>query len=465
MKKIAKNSILFAGIPIIGIVAGSLLGMGAADFMIAHAINPQALLYISFFLLSGFLTLHGLFTLVWMLYAWEDPESSEKHKSPKVFTNPYYSFTALVPVRHEERVVRDTLRAINAIDYPTHLKEIIVLCRVDDVHTIQKVREVIEELGNSRIRLEIFNDDPINKPHALNKGLLVSDHRIIGVFDAEDEPHSDIYNIINTILETEDVDVVQSGVQLMNYRSHWFSALNCMEYYFWFKSGLHFFSRIGKATPLGGNTVFFKKHFLEKVGGWDEFCLTEDADIGLRLIKAGAKVRVVYDEKHTTREETPHSTSSFIKQRTRWNQGFLQILSKYDWATLPKKRQKFVISYILLSPLLQALLFLYLPVALFLALTVKLPIVLSLFSFVPFFLFFLQLTTLLIGLYEFTKSYNLKFPIFMPFKMLLTFYPYQLVLALSSVRALYRFIFNVNLWEKTVHTNAHRDSLEYAYAE
>lgn len=459
------KKVLFAFLFIFGnLFLGSLIGLIITKYFFIPSLNIELIIQIFLFVLSFFLIIHSTITLCWMLYAWQDPEAALDHRSPSEYVHPYYSFTALLPVRHEEHVVSDTITALNKIDYPDYLKEVIVLCRADDVGTIQKVQETIDAIGNPRILLEIFYDDPINKPHALNKGLAVSQNQIISIFDAEDEPHPEIYHIINTILQTKNVDVVQSGVQLMNYHSHWFSALNCLEYYFWFKSGLHFFSRIGKATPLGGNTVFFKKSYLERVGGWDEECLTEDADIGFRLIEEGAKVHVVYDVKHVTKEETPDTLESFIKQRTRWNQGFLQIFFKFNWIQLPKMRQKIVAAYILLSPLSQALLFLYIPVSLYLAFTVKLPILLVLFSFLPLFLFFLQVTTLIVGMYEFTRGYGLKFPILMPLRILVCFYPYLFILAFASVRATLRFFFGNTAWEKTAHINAHRDTMQFVFA-
>ena len=64
----------------------------------------------------------------------------------------------------------------------------------------------------------------------------------------------------------EGVNVVQSGVQLMNYESNWYSTLNVLEYFFWFKSRLHYHARVGM-TPLGGNTVFVRTDVLRAVGG------------------------------------------------------------------------------------------------------------------------------------------------------------------------------------------------------
>ena len=427
-------------------------------------LNAQFVITLFVLTASLVLSLQGLFTLIWMLYAWENPEDMKKHKSPKKFVAPQLSFTALLPARHEEKVIGDTIKAIDKINYPEKLKEILVLCREDDTETIIKAEEVIKQLGKKNIRLIVFNSFPINKPHALNYGLQEAKNRVISIFDAEDEPHKEIYNIVNTTMLKDKVDVIQSGVQLMNYRTRWFSALNVVEYYLWFKSGLHFFSNIGRVTPLGGNTVFFKKYWLDFIGGWDKDCLTEDADIGIRLTLAGAKTKVFYDEAHTTQEETPNSAVSFIKQRTRWNQGFLQILLKGDWGKLPMLRQKMVAAYVLLSPMMQALLLLYMPLGVTLALTQKLPIWVTLLSFIPLYLFVLQLLTFTVALYKFTKEYRLRFSLLSPLRILLAFYPYQLMLVFSSFRAFYRILASKNAWEKTLHTNAHREMADLSLA-
>lgn len=405
---------------------------------------------------SLFLTIQGIITLLWMLYAWEDPEYAKTHKSPSSYEPPTYSFTALIPARHEERVIKDTIKAVHAIRYPEEQKEILVLCRTDDQKTIKKANEAIQELNSPHVRLVTFDDFPINKPHSLNKGLSLATRDIIAVFDAEDEPHPDMYHIVNTVMLREHVDAVQCGVQLVNYRSKWFSSLNVVEYYLWFKSGLHFFNRFGKIVPLGGNTVFVRKDILKNIQGWDEQCLTEDADLGIRLTLFGAKIKVIYDEQHATKEETPHSLSAFIKQRTRWNQGFLQIFLKRDWKKLPHIRQKVVVLYILLSPVLHTLLLLYAPFAVFIAMTEKIPVVISLFSFLPLYLLGLQILVSIYALYEFTRNYKLSFTWWMPLHIILTFYPYQLSLGYASFRALYRMITRQANWEKTLHHNAHR---------
>ncbi len=226
-----------------------------------------------------------------------------------------------------------TIERVVRANYPLSLLEVLVICSIDDNGTIAKAQQKVAQLrrkGVTNVNVAAFKNKPINKPHGLNVGLRHTHNEVVTIFDAEDDIHPDIFNVVNTVLLNEPVAVVQGGVQLMNYQSKWYSVLNVLEYFFWFKSRLHYHARLGM-TPLGGNTVFFTREVLQRVGGWDEQDLTEDADIGIRISLLGERMRVIYDDRYVTREETPPTLSQFIKQRTRWSQGFLQTLLKGEW--------------------------------------------------------------------------------------------------------------------------------------
>lgn len=413
------------------------------------------MLILSLLSLSIFFIFHGMCNLYWLLYAWQDPEQINKEKTPKHLATPALSFTALIPARDEAGVISQTIESINAIEYPQDLKEILVICRTDDLSTIKSVEAAIAYHKNPNIRLVTFSDFPINKPHGLNIGMLSAKNDVIAVFDAEDQPHSKIYAIANTLMAHHRLDVLQSGVQLMNHRSHWFSTLNVLEYFFWFKSTLHYFAKM-QVIPLGGNTVFFNRQALIGIGGWDEQCLTEDADIGIRLSSHGARMGVTYDEKFVTQEETPSSAAHFIKQRTRWNQGFLEILLKGDWLKLRTTTQKLLSVYILITPYIQTVFFLFILFSLYAVFTIEFPIWLVLFLTIPLFLLIMQLLVFIIGQYLFCKAYNEPFYFWYPLKVCLSFVPYQVMLGMSATRAIWRSIARNNNWEKTPHLNAHR---------
>src|SRR6266849_2917548 len=381
----------------------------------------------------------AVFNIRQRLYIWEVPEHAWLNRAPTIYRDPCLSFTILLPARNEEDVFRETIQKVYDLNYPKELMQIIAICRVDDPGTIAEAQAKMSELGDQSVQLLIYNDYPISKPHGLNLGLQVARGDIVTIFDAEDEPHPDILNIINTTMLNEQVDVVQSGVQLMNHNTKWFCFLNVLEYFFWFKSSLHFFARIGM-TPLGGNTVFVRRELMEQMGGWDENCLTEDADLGIRLSIAHARVRILYDDEFVTREETPHTIEQFIKQRTRWNQGFIQILFKEEWLKLEKFSQRLMAFYMLILPEVQALFALMVPVSVLMFFLVKLPLWLAMLTFMPLYCFVLSIFIELAGLHEFLKAHKRKWRWSEAVIQVLAFFPYQALLGIGALRAVFRYI-------------------------
>src|SRR5256884_6571557 len=353
-----------------------------------------------YLLLNLLMTIQAIFSIRLRLFIWEKPDHAWLNHAPTVYRDPSLSFTILLPARHEEEVYRETIQKVYNLNYPKELVQILAICREDDPGTITEARVKLDQLRDTNGQLLNFNDQPINKPHGLNLGLQVARGDVVTIFDAEDEPHPDILNIINTTMLNDDVDVVQSGVQLMNHNTRWFCFLNVLEYFFWFKSSMHFFARIGM-TPLGGNTVFVRRELMEQLGGWDEYCLTEDADLGIRLSLAHARIRIIYEDEFVTREETPDTISQFIKQRTRWNQGFIQILLKGEWLKMEKFSQRLLAFYVLILPELQAFFAVMLPVALVMFFFVKFPLWLAMFTFVPLYCFMLAGFIELAGLHVF----------------------------------------------------------------
>lgn len=406
---------------------------------------------------SALLAAHSAYSNLLMLYTWEDQDKHERTRSSADFEPPRLRFTILLPARHEEQVIADTLQRIADLDYPSRLLQVLVILEAGDHGTASEVQRKLRELGNKgqHMRMLTFADPPINKPHGLNVGLREASGDIVTVFDAEDEPHPHILALINTVMLREQAEIVQSGVQLMNYADHWFCALNVLEYYFWFKSRMHYHAKAG-SVPLGGNTVFIRRSLLLQAGGWDQDCLTEDADIGMRLSAAGVDARVIYDDRYVTREETPPTVGQLVRQRTRWDQGFLQVLAKGDWRRLPTARQRWVAVYILSFPLLQAITMLYLPFSIWLMAFQKVPVLVAMFSALPFYMVVMQLCINLAGLYEFTRVHKLRAFTWSALRMIVAYLPYQWILGYAALRSVWRLVLGANGWEKTSHVGAHR---------
>ena len=224
---------------------------------------------------------------------------------------------------------------------------------------------------------------------------------------------------------------------------------------FWYRSRLHLYAEAGM-IPLGGSTVFIRRALLERVGRWDEGCLTEDADIGVRLSALGERIRVVYDQRYVTREETPHSVRSLVRQRTRWHQGFLQVLRKGDWTRLERRSQRRLALYTLSQPLLDVAVGLTIPLAVAELVLLRLPPVLSILTILPLYALGLQLLTNIVAVFLFTAAFQLRMPWSLPLRIAVTFVPFLCLLSVSAVRAVYREARGINNWEKTAHAGAHR---------
>ena len=79
--------------------------------------------------------------------------------------------------------------------------------------------------------------------------------------------------------------------------------------------------RLGLPIPLGGTSNHFRLAVLRKVGAWDPYNVTEDADLGIRLARMGYRTTTIAS---TTWEEAPTEGRIWLGQRTRWLKGWVQ---------------------------------------------------------------------------------------------------------------------------------------------
>jgi cellulose synthase/poly-beta-1,6-N-acetylglucosamine synthase-like glycosyltransferase len=392
-------------------------------------------------------------TLAWMIDSWRTPRALGQMPFPDP-DEPRLSFSLIVPARHEEAVLADTIRRLLQQHHPA--LEVLVVVGDDDPGTAA----VAHGLADADPRVTVVVDDsPVkNKPRALNRALAHCSGQVTGVFDAEDEVAANLLEHVDACFRATGAHVVQGGVQLMNYRSSWWSLRNTLEYFFWFSSRLHFHARNG-FIPLGGNTVFIRTDLLKLVGGWDTECLAEDCELGIRLSAAGAHVAVAYSPQLATREETPPSLHGLIKQRTRWNQGYLQVLRKGEWRRLPTRGKRAMARYLLASPFLQAVAGVLIPVSLVSMVLFKAPALFVLLTFVPLVPTLATLAIEVIGLAEFNRMFTLNARLRDYLKLVAGALPYQLLLSAAAIRASYREIRGERGWEKTEHVGAHRDDM------
>ena len=87
-----------------------------------------------------------------------------------------------------------------------------------------------------------------------------------------------------------------------------------------------------------GTMTMVRRSVLEEVGGWGEWCITEDAELGLRIFEQGYKA--VYVPDSYGKGLMPDTYIDFKKQRFRWAYGAIQIMRRHTARLLGVKRSQ-----------------------------------------------------------------------------------------------------------------------------
>lgn len=173
------------------------------------------------------------FTLWWQMHAWRTPETLAATRFDQPDGGREGSFSLLLPARHEQAVLEHTIERLLESSHTAF--EIIVIVGHDDPETAA-VAERAAARDPERVRVVVDTHEAKNKPKALNTALPHCTGEIVGVFDAEDQVHPALLTHVDHAFRSTGADVVQGGVQLINFHSSWYSLRNCLEYFFWFRS-------------------------------------------------------------------------------------------------------------------------------------------------------------------------------------------------------------------------------------
>jgi cellulose synthase/poly-beta-1,6-N-acetylglucosamine synthase-like glycosyltransferase len=230
-------------------------------------------------------------------------------------------YTILVPAYNEPEVVGGLIGAMAALDYPPEKLQVLLLLEADDAATIAAAKECAD-VEMITIML-VPPAEPRTKPKACNYGLHFATGEIITIYDAEDLPESlQLRRVVAAFARLpDDTACVQAKLAYHNGHQNvltgWFTA----EYGLWFGYLLPGLMRSNSPIPLGGTSNHLLHPVLDKIGAWDPYNVTEDADLGLRIAASGYRTAIIDSQ---TLEEANSDPINWIRQRSRWYKGYLQ---------------------------------------------------------------------------------------------------------------------------------------------
>lgn len=233
-----------------------------------------------------------------------------------------HRFGVLIAARNEESVLGDLLDSLNTQTYPAELIDIYVVAD----NCTDRTAAVANAHGATVF--ERFDQTHTGKGYALDFLLrkIRKKYDAYLVFDADNLVAPDYIQEINKTFSAG-YDIVTSYRNTKNYGDNWITA----GYGLWFLREAQYLNRprasIGASCGVSGTGFLFSARILQKCGGWHFFSLTEDIEFTAHNIVNGEKIgycpcAVFYDEQPTGFRQS-------IRQRTRWVQGYLQVLHRY----------------------------------------------------------------------------------------------------------------------------------------
>ncbi|MEV6300683.1 glycosyltransferase [Actinoplanes sp. NPDC051861] len=229
-------------------------------------------------------------------------------------------YTVLVPAYREPSVIGLLMTHLGALEYPRDRLEVILLLEEDDRETIAAAEAAVS--GEHVRILVVPESQPKTKPKACNVGLEVATGEFVTIYDAEDVP--DPLQLRRAVVALRRLGssyvCLQAELGYFNVDQNRITRWFALEYATWFRSLLPGLVALRMPIPLGGTSNHFRARELRELGAWDPYNVTEDADLGIRLARAGYRVGVLHS---VTLEEANSDFINWIKQRSRWYKGYL----------------------------------------------------------------------------------------------------------------------------------------------
>jgi glycosyltransferase involved in cell wall biosynthesis len=260
---------------------------------------------------------------------------TRSHPLPAVAERDLPFVSLHVPAHNEPPdMVIETLRHLVRMDYPRY--EVIL---IDDNTDDEKLWRPVEAwCARHGVKFAHLEDWPGYKSGALNYALReLTDEaaEVIGVVDSDYQIEPGFLRGCAPAFAEPWVGFIQSP---QDYRD-WETAPYYRRLYYSYK---YFFSISQPSRNEHDGAIFagtmglIRRVALEQLGGWDEWCITEDAELSLRLLRAGWHGE--YMDQTWGRGIMPLTFEGLKGQRYRWCFGGIQILRMHWRSLIPGRK-------------------------------------------------------------------------------------------------------------------------------
>lgn len=231
-----------------------------------------------------------------------------------------------VPCYNEPpEMVKQTLDALANLDYPD-FEVMVIDNNTKDPAVWQPVEEHCAKLGP---RFRFFHVAPLAgfKGGALNYVLerTAPDAEVVAVIDSDYCVDRNWLKHMVPHFADPNIAVVQSPQDYRDQNESLFKKLCYAEYKGFFHIGM--VTRNDRDAIIQHGTMTMTRRSVLEELGWADWCITEDAELGLRVFEKG--LSAAYSEQSYGKGLMPDTFIDFKKQRFRWAYGAIQIMKRH----------------------------------------------------------------------------------------------------------------------------------------
>ncbi|HEV7367972.1 glycosyltransferase [Arenibaculum sp.] len=234
-------------------------------------------------------------------------------------------------------MLAQTLDALAALRYP-EWEAVIAINNTADKSLVAPVEEhcrrLNERLGVNRFVFADFTCTGF-KAGALNRALALTapDAEVVAVLDADYAVSPDWLDRLAPLFAADPrIGIVQAPQEHRDGDETTMKRLMAAEYRAFFDSGM-IERNEDDALICHGTMIMVRRAALEGAGGWSEWCIVEDTELGLRLLEDGWSIH--YTTERLGAGCAPDTFRDFRQQRHRWAYGSVQIMKAHAARMLP----------------------------------------------------------------------------------------------------------------------------------
>lgn len=324
-----KNQIVFAMMIIVLLAVGILAGIVVYTALFGGPSITDRQFWVNLFWVLTYV-ITGAVALIALFFAVGLARQSRRVTAPAMNDAELLPLTIIIPALNEERVLETCVNSILASSFPMDKLDIIIAYEKPPKCS-DSTPQIAQQLASKYQNVRAVANEGAHvgtKAGACNICLPYAKGNVIGLYDADHIVHHDAIRRASARF-TADTQLGCIGGKLLvrNMDYNLFTFIIGNEYTVINNFSRFFSEMITGAHLIYGSNVFISKSALDAIGGFDEKSLTEDSDLGMKLINKN--YRMIVDYTIESYEQPAVNWHDWWSQRVRWTRGSVDTLKKY----------------------------------------------------------------------------------------------------------------------------------------